>query len=90
MLKAKKSSGQSVAQDHGVLELKTEVFFERAKVSVNDSGRGVTAEHSCKGMGLGLGCTIRTRLAVGSCSHVVFAMHLFKLDMTMFQVSVCK
>ena len=32
MLKAKKPSSQSVAQDHGVLGLKTEVFFERAKV----------------------------------------------------------
>ena len=55
-------------------------------------------------MGLGLGCTIRTRyylvgfavscllpdLAIDSCSHVVFAMHVLKLDMAMFQVSVCK
>ena len=31
VLKAKKPSSQSVAQDHGVLGLKTEVFFERAK-----------------------------------------------------------
>ena len=40
---AKKSSSQSVGPDHGVLGPKTDIFFERAKVSVSDCERDITA-----------------------------------------------